>query len=68
MSPTPPETIKVIPPLPGTCRICATAHDCNTPHDISSLYYRVKFRRQNGRYPTAEDAAQHCTEDGNGPE
>jgi len=56
MKETPLEHIKVIPPRPGACAVCAAFHEPNSPHDINSLYYRMKFRRKHGRYPTLEDA------------
>lgn len=58
------EHIKVIPPRPGACKVCAAFHEPNSPHDVNSLYYRTKFRRKHGRYPTAEDAGRHCKTDG----
>lgn len=50
------EPIKVIPPRPGACKVCAAFHSSDSPHDVNSLYYRMKFRQRHGRYPTAEDA------------
>lgn len=54
------EEIKVLPPGPGTCRICATAHAPTDPHDRDSLYYQNRFRRKYRRFPTWGDAMAHC--------
>ena len=56
MKETPLENIKVMPPRPGACQVCAAFHSPDSPHDVNSLYYRIKFRQKHGRYPTAEDA------------
>lgn len=57
------EEIKVVPPSPGACPICATTHAPEEPHDRDSLYYQNWFRRKHKRFPTWEDAMNHCTED-----
>ena len=57
------EEIKVIPPLPGSCRICATKHSKEEPHDRDSLYYQNWFIKRNKRFPTWEDAMSHCSEE-----
>ena len=56
------EEIKVVPPSPGTCPICATNHDPGEPHDRDSLYYQNWFRKKYRRFPTWEDAMSHCEE------
>lgn len=56
------EEIKVVPPAPGSCPICATRHDPKEPHDRDSLYYQNCFRRKHKRFPTWEDAVDHCSE------
>ena len=56
------EEIKVIPPVPGSCRICATMHDPGEPHDRDSLYYQNKFYKKYKRFPTWNDAMEHCSE------
>ena len=55
--------ILLSPPLAGLCPECATEHDPAEPHDMDSLYYRHKFRRRHGRFPTWGDAMAHCTDD-----
>lgn len=56
------EDIKVIPPFPGSCPICATVHRPEEPHDRDSIYYQNYFRRKHKRFPTWADAMSHCTE------
>lgn len=58
------ESIRILPPRPGACKVCAAFHPPDAPHDVNSLYYRTKFHRKYGRYPTSEDAARHCKTDG----
>jgi hypothetical protein len=54
------ESMAILPPGPGKCGICAGAHDPAQPHNKDSLYYRMKFRQQHGRYPNWTDAMEHC--------
>ena len=54
--------IKVVAPSPGKCKICATAHDPQEPHDRNSLYYQNRFHRSHKRFPTWADAMAHCKE------
>lgn len=54
--------IKVAAPSPGKCKICATAHDPQEPHDRNSLYYQNRFHRSHKRFPTWGDAMAHCKE------
>ena len=54
------EGVKIVPPLPGSCRICAARHDPEKPHDKDSLYYQNWFFRRYKRFPTWEDAMSHC--------
>ena len=56
------EEIKVVPPSPGTCPVCATKHDPKEPHDRDSLYYQNSFRKRHRRFPTWADAMAHCEE------
>lgn len=56
-----PEETKVCPPGPGKCPVCAVAHDPKDPHDRSSLYYQMRFRRRHRRFPTWADAMAHCS-------
>ena len=53
--------LRLLPPPPGKCEWCATAHDPGHPHNLQSLYYQVKFRAIRGRDPTWTDAMAHCT-------
>jgi len=53
----------LLPAKKGTCPICATKHEPNEPHNQQSLFYQVKFFKENGRYPTWEDAMAHCSEE-----
>ena len=53
----------LLPPDPGVCAQCATAHAADEPHNYQSLYYQMRFRIRNGRWPTWEDAMAHCDED-----
>lgn len=46
---------------PGTCPMCAVAHDSEQPHNIQSLTYQYKFYDQHGRWPTWADAMNHCS-------
>ena len=55
--------IKIRPPRPRACKVCATFHKPGQPHDRDSLYYQNHFYRDYGRFPTWEDAMAHCTED-----
>ncbi len=47
--------IRILPPVKGTCRSCATAHEKGTPHDVHSLYYMIRFRQEFGMYPSESD-------------
>lgn len=61
------EKIEVCAPTPRTCRVCATLHLPNEPHNKNSLYYMNWFYKKNGRFPTWEDAGddgrQHMDRD-----
>ena len=46
---------------PGTCEVCAVAHEPEQPHNRDSLFYQYKFYEKNGRWPTWADAMEHCT-------
>mgnify|MGYP007101829450 CR=1 FL=1 len=54
------EEIKVVPPRPGSCPVCATMHKPKEPHDRDSLYYQNWFRKRYRRFPNWEDAMAHC--------
>lgn len=50
----------LLPPQPGTCPICATAHDAKWPHNAHSIYYQYRFYGVRARWPTWADAIAHC--------
>lgn len=50
----------LLPPKPGTCPICAVAHEPDQPHNAQSLYYQYRFRSVRDRWPTWADAVAHC--------
>lgn len=56
------EEVKIIPPVPGSCPICASRHDPEEPHNRDSLYYLNWFYKKNKRFPTWRDAMSHCNE------
>lgn len=56
------EEIKIAAPGPRTCRICATAHRPEQPHDRDSLYYQNWFFKRYRHFPSWADAMAHCTE------
>lgn len=47
----------------GTCPECAVKHDPEQPHNRDSMAYQYKFYDGHGRWPTWEDAMEHCPED-----
>jgi hypothetical protein len=53
----------LLPPPPGHCQQCAMVHAPNQPHNLGSLFYRMKFRMDNGREATWYDALEHCPDD-----
>lgn len=53
----------IVPPIPGSCPICAAKHEKEEPHNRDSLYYKVQFYNKHGRMPTWADAMAHCDED-----
>ena len=56
------DKVKILPPEPGSCPLCARKHPANAPHDRDSLYYQMTFYQKNGRFPTWADAMRHCKE------
>lgn len=48
---------------PGTCPMCAVKHDPAQPHNQQSLAYQYKFYDAHGRWPTWNDAMEHCSEE-----
>jgi hypothetical protein len=55
-----PVAFDLLPPPPGVCPCCAADHGSTEPHDATTLFYSVWFRRQSGRPPTWADAMTHC--------
>jgi hypothetical protein len=56
------EEIRVVPPMPGTCPVCAAKHRKDAPHDKNSVYFQNWFYHRHRRFPTWEDAMEHCSE------
>ena len=57
------QELKVFPPVPGACKVCATVHAPNEPHDRDSLYYQNWFYKKYRRLPSWEDAMAHCSKE-----
>lgn len=57
------DNMRILPPAPGKCAICADEHAAELPHNPYSLYYQMKFRQEHDRWPTWADAMEHCTDD-----
>ena len=53
--------VRISAPVPGTCPVCATAHDKQEPHDLNSLYYQNQFFKAHKRFPTWADALSQCS-------
>ena len=53
----------MLPATPGTCVMCATAHDENAPHNYWSLFYGMRFKLAYGRDATHADCCAHMPED-----
>ena len=51
----------LLPCAPDVCQECAVDHSPEMPHNAQSLYYQYKFYQQHGRFPTWEDAMEHCS-------
>lgn len=47
---------------PEYCPLCGTCHPEESPHDVYSFTYQVRFMLDHGRKPTWFDAMAHCTE------
>lgn len=50
----------LLPAAPGTCPLCATAHEPHFPHNAQSLFYGMRFKMEHGRDATWADAVAHC--------
>lgn len=52
--------LRLLPPKPGTCAVCAYDHAPRNPHNAQSMYYQYRFYGGRGRWPTWADAVAHC--------
>ena len=52
-------TLKLLPPAPGKCPLCATEHDTTSAHNATSLFYHFRFLQQHKREATWSDAIAH---------
>lgn len=55
--------MRLLPPKPGVCPVCATDHAPEWPHNQPSLYYQYHFYGTHGRWPTWADAVAHCDDE-----
>lgn len=55
--------MKLLPPKPDVCQMCAVKHEPDQPHNQQSLYYQYAFYADNGRWPTWKDAMAHCSDE-----
>jgi len=55
--------INNIPATPGMCMTCGTEHEPELPHNRQSLFYQYKFYDKYGRWPTWNDAMEHCSDE-----
>lgn len=46
---------------PNLCSQCAVAHGPEEPHDQQSLFYKMAFQAEHGRWPSWRDAVAHCS-------
>lgn len=60
MKATEPGALRLLPPAPHVCQVCARNHAPDEPHDATTLFYRVQFRGRFGRDGTWADALAHC--------
>lgn len=56
-----PKKMRLLPAEPGTCAMCATAHDEREPHNRWSLFYQMRFKQKYGRDATDADAIAHLS-------
>lgn len=56
-----PRKMSLLPAAPGTCSVCATAHDPANAHNYWSLHYQVHFKMRYGRDATHADTVAHLT-------
>jgi hypothetical protein len=52
----------ILPPAPDKCQECANDHKPEEPHNITSIFYLVKFKNDHGRDATFADASAHCSD------
>lgn len=50
--------LRLLPPKPGTCAVCAYDHAPRNPHNAQSMYYQYRFYGGRGRWPTWADAVR----------
>ena len=58
-----PQSMMLMPPPDGHCRICAVKHGPELPHNAESIFYQVRFEMRYKRAGTWADAIAHCTDD-----
>ena len=52
----------MLPAKRGTCAMCATKHEEHMAHNLTSLFYGMRFKMKYGRDPTWSDCCAHLTE------
>ncbi len=55
-----PKTVKLYCLTKTVCQICSGHHAPNEPHNRDCVYYRYAFFAEHNRWPTWEDALEHC--------
>ena len=55
-----PQGMRLLPPAPGKCHLCACDHAPDWPHNHQSVYYAVRFSMIHNRSPRWADAMAHC--------
>lgn len=54
----------IMPPLnPNVCQTCNHQHHPHEPHNQQTLHYQYVFYGEHGRWPTWEDAMEHCSDE-----
>lgn len=54
--------MKILPARRGTCAMCATDHKEHEAHNLTSLFYGMRFKMKYGRDPTWSDCCAHLPE------
>lgn len=62
MQAKPAAKMMMLPAKPGTCAMCATKHEEHLAHNLTSIFYLMRFQMKYGREPTWSDACAHLTE------